>query len=169
MPSRAEHFMLGLSVSTFSWMHFRCHPTENMEAVCGGANIFDLISKDISHFMQTFCSLAALTLKLVGSLFTAFNRSRATSFCRLALLNNPMVLLLGEATSTKVVKEALARAAKGRTMIAIAHRLTTQTACSHCCIVTLSRMAVSAKLAPMTKRLVLRGDWNETCSAAAVG
>ncbi|KAI5987421.1 hypothetical protein EDC04DRAFT_3097863 [Pisolithus marmoratus] len=49
-------------------------------------------------------------------------RSRATSFCRLALLSNLMVLLLGEATSTKVVKEALARAAKGRTMIAIAHR-----------------------------------------------
>ncbi|KAJ5701968.1 P-loop containing nucleoside triphosphate hydrolase protein [Penicillium malachiteum] len=48
-----------------------------------------------------------------------------------ALIRNPLVLLLDEATSSldseneRLVQAALERAAKGRTMIAVAHRLAT--------------------------------------------
>ncbi|KID97448.1 multidrug resistance protein 1, partial [Metarhizium majus ARSEF 297] len=88
---------------------------------CKSANVWDFVSS-LPEGLDTACGNQGLSL--------SGGQRQRIAIAR-ALIRRPRLLLLDEATSAldteseKVVKEALDRAAEGRTTIAVAHRLST--------------------------------------------
>ncbi|EPE26984.1 P-loop containing nucleoside triphosphate hydrolase [Glarea lozoyensis ATCC 20868] len=107
-----ENLIVGLKITP---------PDEEIVRVCRLANIYDFIISLPEGFRT---SVGARGSMLSGGQRQRFSIARA-------LLRNPKVLLLDEATSAldaeseKVVQAALDAAAKDRTTIAVAHRLST--------------------------------------------
>lgn len=111
-----ENILLGLGSADESEVE-----DERIIQACKDANIYDFIISLPDGFATHVGQKAAL---LSGG------QKQRIAIAR-ALLRNPKVLLLDEATSAldseseKVVQAALDKAAKGRTTIAVAHRLST--------------------------------------------
>ena len=108
-----DNIVFGLDPSTVS--------EAAVEAAARDANLFDFVTSLPDGF--------ATKINGKGSTLSGGQKQRI-AIAR-ALLRDPKILLLDEATSAldseseKLVQEALDRAAKGRTTIAIAHRLST--------------------------------------------
>lgn len=96
-------------------------PEADVVAACRAANVWDFVAS-LPQGLDTPCGAQGLSL--------SGGQRQRIAIAR-ALIRRPRLLLLDEATSAldteseKVVKEALDRAAAGRTTVAVAHRLST--------------------------------------------
>ncbi|CAM1501550.1 Fc.00g035340.m01.CDS01 [Cosmosporella sp. VM-42] len=94
---------------------------EDIISACKQANIYDFVAS-LPEGLNTPCGKRGLSL--------SGGQRQRIAIAR-ALIRKPRLLLLDEATSAldteseKVVKEALVKAAEGRTTVAVAHRLST--------------------------------------------
>ncbi|KAM0258026.1 hypothetical protein ACHAQJ_004069 [Trichoderma viride] len=108
-----ENVLLGVDSSTVS--------DEQLHQACRDASIHDFIVSLPDGFNT---SVGSRGVSLSGG------QKQRISIAR-ALIRNPKILLLDEATSSldpeneKLVQEALERASKGRTMVVVAHKLST--------------------------------------------
>ncbi|KAL7902887.1 multidrug resistance-type transporter protein [Trichoderma sp. SZMC 28014] len=108
-----ENILLGVDPSTVS--------DEQLHQACRDASIHDFIVS-LPEGLST--AVGSRGISLSGG------QKQRISIAR-ALIRNPKILLLDEATSSldpeneKLVQEALERASKGRTMVVVAHKLST--------------------------------------------
>ncbi|KAL4959751.1 ABC transporter ATP-binding protein/permease [Aspergillus stella-maris] len=108
-----DNILLGIDASTIT--------DEQLYAVCRDASIHDFIASLPDSYNT---QIGSRGIALSGG------QKQRIAIAR-ALIRNPRVLLLDEATSSldseseRLVQDAFDRAAKGRTMIAVAHRLAT--------------------------------------------
>lgn len=113
LGSIKENILLGVDPSTVS--------DEELHQACRDASIHDFIVSLPDGFNT---SVGSRGISLSGG------QKQRISIAR-ALVRRPKVLLLDEATSSldpeneKLVQEALERASKGRTMVVVAHKLST--------------------------------------------
>lgn len=113
LGSIKENILLGVDPSTVS--------DEQLHQACRDASIHDFIVSLPEGFNT---AVGSRGISLSGG------QKQRVSIAR-ALIRNPKILLLDEATSSldpeneKLVQEALERASKGRTMVVVAHKLST--------------------------------------------
>lgn len=108
-----DNILLGLDPDTVT--------EDQLHAVCRDASIHDFVTSLPEGYNTD-----------IGSHGVSLSGGQRQRICiARALIRNPRILLLDEATSSldseseRLVQAAFERAAKGRTMIAVAHRLAT--------------------------------------------
>ncbi|KAH7211547.1 P-loop containing nucleoside triphosphate hydrolase protein [Fusarium oxysporum] len=123
-PEKGQILCNGKDISDVNIYTYRKHLTitdDQLHSACRDASIHDFISS-LPEGYNT--NIGSRGVSLSGG------QKQRVSIAR-ALIRNPQVLLLDEATSSldseseRLVQAAFERAAKGRTMIAVAHRLAT--------------------------------------------
>ncbi len=134
---------------------------ETLHSVCRDANILDFILS-LPQGFDTDCGSRGLAL--------SGGQRQRLAIAR-ALVRDPRFLLLDEATSAldteseKVVQQALETAARGRTTIAVAHRLSTVRDADQLFVLEAGRVAERGTHAELLAR---RGRYWEMCQAQSL-
>lgn len=134
---------------------------ERLVKACQAANIHDFITS-LPDVYNTECGTRGLAL-------SGGQRQRIAT--ARALIRNPRLLLLDEATSAldteseKIVQEALEQAARGRTTIAVAHRLSTVRHADQLFVLDAGQVVEQGTHAELIKR---KGRYYEMCQAQSL-